>query len=105
MLDRGTALTRRFLHHHSTVAPDASPEERERQVSERFIMGDSGSLTRLCSYSIGGIEVLVVWTYMENDALHILFRRSRSLTRYPTAFRGMRPGWPLPPLRPWVPGV
>ena len=77
-LQRGTSLVERVLKYHAARKGDGLPPDWEMGVRRNQIQGDGRSVPELVTYDYEGDEVLAVWTYVENDVLHILVRRSKA---------------------------
>lgn len=76
-LARGAHLVARLLKHHAVRHTGGLPADWEQRVVRKQIQGNGNELPDLVAYTYEGVEVLAVWTYLENNALHILVRRSR----------------------------
>jgi len=63
--------------YHAAREGDGLPPDWEKRVRRNQIQGDGRSVPELVSYDYEGVEVLAVWTYVEDDVLHMLVRRSK----------------------------
>ncbi len=104
-LARGASLVERLLRRHAARQTGVLPTDWEQRVKRNQIQGNGHSLPDLVSYEYDGVEVLAVWTYVEQDVLHILIRRSKALAdRRPQS--GLRPFvWDLMPWGPQMTGA
>ncbi len=75
-LERAASLVERALMRHVTRRRGALPPDWEQRVKRKQIQGNGHTLPDLVSYEYEGEEVVVVWTYVEKDVLHILVRRN-----------------------------
>lgn len=104
-LARGASLVERLLKRHAVRHLGELPPDWEKRVKRNQIQGNGHSLPDLVSYEYDGLEVLAVWTYVEQDVLHILIRRSKALAdRRPRSGPGLFV-WDLLPWGPQISGV
>lgn len=77
-LARGASLVEQVLTRHIIRRAGLLPPDWEQRVKRNQIQGKGHTLPDLVSYEYEGVEVMAVWTYVENDVLHILLRRSKA---------------------------
>ncbi len=102
---RVASLVERLMKGYATRQAATLPADWEKRVKRNQIQGNGHTLPDLVSYEYEGVEVLAVWTYLENDVLHILMRRSKTpADRRPQS--GLRPFvWDVMPWGPQMTGA